>query len=162
MPSLEILMSKYEMLLMFKPALEAESPDQAIAGVETLLKQHKARMLRVEKMGRKRLASPIKKQPEAFMAVMAFEGDPASIAPLNRILRLNEELLRFCLVKHETMDATKPFMLTPVTAKDVKEANRLRSKARADQRQSGGGGYRSRQPYGTQGAAASEAAPSEE
>ena len=50
--------------------------------------------------GVKDLAYPILKQSKAFYAHFEFESEPSSIAPLDRALKNNEDVIRYLLVRN--------------------------------------------------------------
>jgi small subunit ribosomal protein S6 len=130
----------YEMLLIFKSGAESDNMDQLVKTVEQLLRQYRGKVLRSDKIGRKKLAYQIGKNKEALMAVLAFELDPSQITTLVRALKLNEDVLRATILRNDDLDPSRPFVLTPVTGKEPKEAGR------GGPRGGGGGGRDSRGP----------------
>ena len=53
------------------------------------------------------LAYPIKHEEKAYYAHFDFESDPGLIPPLDRKLKLNEEIVRYLLIKVEEKKNTK-------------------------------------------------------
>jgi small subunit ribosomal protein S6 len=115
---------RYEMLMMFKTNFEADSMDTLVVAIEKALDAHQAKMLRGDKMGRKKIAHLIGKHKEALMAVVGFDMAADQVSSLSRMLRLNEDLLRFMIVRNDKLDPEKPFNLNPITGKEPREPRR--------------------------------------
>ena len=58
------------------------------------------------------LAYPIKHEEKAYYAHFDFESDPGLIPPLDRKLKLNEEIVRYLLIKVEEKKNSKPSKTT--------------------------------------------------
>ena len=114
-------MSKYEALLIFKSNFENEGLDNVLTKVEADFKNNNAKIFRIDKVGRKKLAYEIQKSREGLIAVVGFEAEGASIKPLTAILNLNEELIRVVILRNDALDITKPFIVTPVTGREPRE-----------------------------------------
>jgi small subunit ribosomal protein S6 len=143
-------MNKYELLLVFKPVFEGDNLDTAVGAIETTIKNQKGKVLRTDKMGRKKLGYAIKKVREALVAVIAFEAPPEAAAVISHALKLNEDVLRATLLRNEELDPTKSFIVSPITGREPREintrggGNRRPSGDRGGNMggNSGGGGYR--------------------
>lgn len=120
-------MNTYEILLIFKPNPEFENLEQPVKTVEQHILGLEGELLRCDRIGRKKLAYPIQDLKDGFMAVLGFKLAPAAIKTLSNALKLNEDILRFTILRNEDLDPDKAFVLTPVTAKDVKESARGRA-----------------------------------
>ena len=130
-------MNKYEALLIFKSNFENEGLDAALAKVENDMKTHNAKIFRVDKVGRKKLAYEIQKSREGLIAVVGFEAEGSNIQPLTALLNLNEELIRCVILRNDDLDVSKPFIVTPVTGREPREVRGGR-----------GGGMRGGRPGG--------------
>lgn len=76
--------------------------DGLLSRVEKALKDAEASEVKVEKLGKKQLAYPIKKQTEGDYTVVNFDAAGAVIADLSSMLRLEQEaLLRHLLIKQK-------------------------------------------------------------
>ena len=56
---------------------------------------------KVDEEGLKTLAYEIKKNKEAHYMLFTFEAEPSSIAELERIYRITDEILKFIVVRKE-------------------------------------------------------------
>lgn len=131
-------MNKYELLLVFKPVFEGDNLDTAVGAVETLIKNQKGKVLRTDKMGRKKLSYAIKKVREALVAVIGYEAPPEAAAVINHALKLNEDVIRYTNFRNEELDATKPFIVSPITGREPRELN---TRGGGNRRPSGSGGF---------------------
>jgi small subunit ribosomal protein S6 len=113
--------NKYEALLIFKASFETEGMEAAIAKVEQALKDNGASPLRVDKVGRKKLAYEIQKSREGLIAVIGFEAPGSAIKPITNLMNINEELIRCIITRYDDMDVNKPFIVTPVTGREPRE-----------------------------------------
>lgn len=76
--------------------------------VEKFLKEAEASNLKSEKMGKKNLAYPIKKQTEAEYFLFNFDAPPSQILQLDRKIRLEQEaVLRHLLIKTKPVRESK-------------------------------------------------------
>jgi small subunit ribosomal protein S6 len=116
-------MNKYELLLVFKPVFEGDNLDTVVGTIETLIKNQKGKLLRTDKMGRKKLSYAIKKVREALVAVIGYEAPPEAAAVISHALKLNEEVIRYTNFRNEELDATKPFVVSPITGREPRELN---------------------------------------
>ncbi len=63
--------------------------------------------------GSKSLSYPIKHQNKAFYAHFEFSSEPSSIPPLDKKLKLNEDIIRYLLLRIEAKKARKPAKPAP-------------------------------------------------
>jgi small subunit ribosomal protein S6 len=92
-------MRKYELMVIF-PLEE----DQHRAGREQLLSDLSANGVEVEKtdeLGDRDLAYEVKKRKRGKYALLVIKSDPAKITVLDRIFKLNTNLLKYLFVRNE-------------------------------------------------------------
>lgn len=89
----------YELMVIFKPGVEVESVDGAIRVVENAVRQLRGKFLKVEKIGRKRLAYEIKKQHEGWIVNIVLQLSATQVKELRRQCSLNESILRAVLLQ---------------------------------------------------------------
>ncbi len=142
--------NKYEALLIFKSNFENEGLDGVLTKVESDFKNNHAKIFRIDKVGRKKLAYEIQKSREGLIAVVGFEAEGASIKPLTAILNLNEELIRVVILRNDDLDVSKPFIVTPVTGREPREMRGGRGRGGRDNREGGRPPRRPRQEDGAE------------
>lgn len=92
----------YELVIVAK----VDKSDQLISRVEKALKDAQASNLKVERLGKKQLAYPIKKQTDANYFVVNFEAEASAIDGFASKLRLEQEdLLRYLIIKKKQVKA---------------------------------------------------------
>lgn len=86
----------YELMLVAK----TEDAEALLQRVEKVIKETGDSSLKVDKLGKKRLAYPIKKQTDADYFVLNFNAQPDSIGKITSKLRLEQDdLLRYLFLK---------------------------------------------------------------
>ena len=93
-------MNKYEVMVIVKPA-EEEVTNATIEKVEALIARVGGTVEKVDRWGQRRLAYPVKKFTDGFFTLVNFEAAPAEIKEIDRVLKINDEILRHMIVKHE-------------------------------------------------------------
>ena len=93
-------MNKYESIIIINPTCT----DEAIKALEekvTGLINANGKVESVENMGKKKLAYEIKKFSEATYMLFKFEAKPDSIAELERVYRITDDIVKFIVVKKD-------------------------------------------------------------
>ena len=98
--------SAYETMYILRPDLGDEQIEQAIAKYENLLKEQGATNLQIQLRGKRRLAYEIGRQREGVYVQMNYEAPGTAIAPMERAMRLSEEVIRYLTLKLEEPTAT--------------------------------------------------------
>jgi small subunit ribosomal protein S6 len=91
-------MNKYESIIIVNPNVDEEGL-KALETKFTGLINENGKVESVENLGKKRLAYDIKKHKEATYMLFNFEANPSSIAELERIYRITDEIIKFIVVK---------------------------------------------------------------
>lgn len=95
-------MKHYELLLILKPTLTEEEAQQRVALIKEVLEKNGGEVASTIEMGTRKLAYKIKKFERGTYFVFYFTAPPASISEIERIVRINEDIIRFMTVKYET------------------------------------------------------------
>ena len=98
--------SAYETMYILRPDLGDEQIEQAIAKYENFLKDQRATNLQIQLRGKRRLAYEIGRQREGVYVQMNYEAPGTAIAPMERAMRLSEEVIRYLTIKLEEPTAT--------------------------------------------------------
>lgn len=72
-----------------------------IEKVEALIARVGGTVEKVDRWGKRRLAYAVKKFTDGFYVLINFEAAPAEIKEIDRVLKINDEVLRHLIVKHE-------------------------------------------------------------
>lgn len=101
-------MKNYELLTVFKPNLDVEEVEKAIAKIEENISNFDGKVLNVEKIGRKRLAYDILKFRDGFFTTFMLNIPAEKITEFKRQLKLTDSILRIMFVEiAKTKVATK-------------------------------------------------------
>lgn len=92
------MMNKYESVIIVNPNTD-EAGLKALEEKFTGLINENGKVETVENMGKKKLAYEIKKQKEAYYILINFKAKPDSIAELERVYRITDEIMKFIVVK---------------------------------------------------------------
>lgn len=94
----------YETTYIFRPDLGDEQVEQAINKYKNLLTEQGAENIEVQNRGKRRLAYEIKKQRDGIYIQMNYTGPGTAIAPVERAMRLSEEVIRYLTIKQDLPD----------------------------------------------------------
>ncbi|WP_013321572.1 30S ribosomal protein S6 [Gloeothece verrucosa] len=89
----------YEMMYIMRPDLLDEQVQQQINKYRDFLSEHKAEEIQIKNLGKRRLAYPIKKYTDGFYVQMNYKGDGKQVAPIERAMRLSDEVIRYLTIK---------------------------------------------------------------
>jgi small subunit ribosomal protein S6 len=93
-----MIMKPYEALVIFKTAGSEQDLSRHAAQFEDQIKKLGGRIATSQAMGRRRLAFRIAKQAEGFYHLVRFEAPAEQVRELDRMLRLNEQVVRFMIL----------------------------------------------------------------
>ena len=94
-------MRDYELVVIFHPTLGEDAIQQKLDRFHGLISGGDAEIKVVDHWGGRRLAYPIQKQTSGYYVVTQFFGDPTSLPELERIMKLDEGVLRYLIVVNE-------------------------------------------------------------
>ena len=93
-------MNKYEVMVIVKPA-EEEAINTLVGKIEALIARVGGTVEKVDRWGKRRLAYAVKKFTDGFYVLVNFEADPAEIKEIDRVMKINDEILKHLIVKHD-------------------------------------------------------------
>ena len=93
----------YEIIFIIKSTITDEEVTKTIDKVRGTVERGNGEVVRVENIGRKRLAYEVKKEKKGIYILMHFKGKGNLVFDVERTCRLDEFIIRFMTVK---MDAT--------------------------------------------------------
>lgn len=91
----------YETMYILRPDLGEEQVEQAINKYQNLIREQGAEKIEVQHRGKRRLAYEINRQRDGVYVQMNYQGPGKLIAPLERAMRLSEEVIRYLTIKQE-------------------------------------------------------------
>lgn len=94
-------MNKYEAMYIIKPTVEAEARTAVIEKFSQIITANGGTVESVEELGMKKLAYEINYIGEGFYVLVNFAADAALPAELERNFRINENIMRYIVIKKE-------------------------------------------------------------
>ncbi len=91
-------MNNYLLTLVLKPDQEEKARKELLDDVEKKLKGESGKS-KMDSWGTRDLAYPIKKQTKGYFVHFEFETDPRIAKDLDKVLKVEEDILRYLLVR---------------------------------------------------------------
>ena len=96
----------YETMYILRPDLGEEQVEQAINKYQNLIREQGAEQIEIQHRGKRRLAYEINRQRDGIYIQMNYQGPGSLIAPLERAMRLSDEVMRYLTIKQEVAEET--------------------------------------------------------
>lgn len=96
----------YETMYILRPDLNDEQVEQAIAKYENLVREQGGENIQIQNRGKRRLAYEINRQRDGIYIQLNYTGPGNIIAPLERAMRLSEEVIRYMTIKQEVKEVS--------------------------------------------------------
>ncbi len=98
----------YEHVVLFKSSLTNEEVEALVKKLEEAISSKDGKIIRIEDWGLKDLAYKVKKHKRAFYQMFVLEANGEVVSHLEKIEKIDENILRFLTVKFEGDDINKP------------------------------------------------------
>ena len=92
-------MANYESVLIARQDLGASQVSSIVSDLSNIIKKEGGEVVRVDNWGLKNLAYRIKKNRKGHYVVMNIAAPAKAIAEFERIMRFNEDIIRYMTVK---------------------------------------------------------------
>jgi small subunit ribosomal protein S6 len=96
-------MRQYELYLVIDAESEEEKVTALVERITQLISagdaETRGEVIKVEARGKRRLAYPIKRKQESHDIVLYFQTPPRALTEMERILKLDEQVLRHLIVR---------------------------------------------------------------
>ena len=96
----------YETMYILRSDLGEEQVEQGISKYQNLLREQGAEQIEIQHRGKRRLAYEINRQRDGIYVQMNYQGPGTLVAPLERAMRLSEEVMRYLTIKQEVTEET--------------------------------------------------------
>ena len=97
-------MKAYELLLFVAPSIDEESRAAVMKRIETTIAEGEGTVDNVDNWGKRKLAYEIDGLTDGDYTLIDFHADPANVAELDRVLRINDAVVRHMIVKRTDRD----------------------------------------------------------
>lgn len=92
-------MRRYETIFIVKPGAATEIIAGIVEKTTSIIKSYGGSMIRINEWGLKKLAYQIKKERQGYYVYIDYAGTPAAVTEMERIFKINDQLLKFMTVK---------------------------------------------------------------
>ena len=97
-------MKAYELLFFVDPNLDPETRLAVMKRIDTTIAEGNGKVDNVDEWGKRKLAYEIDKLTEGDYTLINFLADPASIAELDRVLRITDAVIRHMIVRRDDQE----------------------------------------------------------
>ena len=97
-------MKAYELLFFVAPSIDEETRAGVMKRIETTIVEANGTIDNVDNWGKRKLAYEINNLTEGDYTLIDFHADPDDIAELDRVLRINDAVVRHMIVKRTDRD----------------------------------------------------------
>lgn len=97
-------MKAYELLFIVAPTIDDETRAAVMKRIEATLAESNGKIDNVDEWGKRKLAYEINGLADADYTLIDFHADPTSIAELDRVLRINDAVVRHMIVARPDKD----------------------------------------------------------
>ncbi|MDR1285469.1 MAG: 30S ribosomal protein S6 [Campylobacteraceae bacterium] len=94
-------MRYYELLFVLRPTLTEEEAKAKVDFIKEVLEKNGAQIAARQDMGIRKLAYPVKKFERGNYTIYYFQAPANAIGEIERIIRINEEVIKFLTVKYD-------------------------------------------------------------
>lgn len=97
-------MKAYELLFFVAPTIDEEARAGVMKRIETAIAEGEGAIDNVDEWGKRKLAYEVNGLADADYTLIDFHADPQSITELDRILRINDAVVRHMIVNRPDRD----------------------------------------------------------
>ncbi|WP_296059282.1 30S ribosomal protein S6 [uncultured Ellagibacter sp.] len=97
-------MKAYELLFFVAPTISDEDRIAVMKRIETTIAEGAGKVDNVDEWGKRKLAYEINGLTDGDYTLVNFHADPQNVAELDRVLRINDAVVRHMIVKREDRD----------------------------------------------------------
>ena len=94
-------MRKYETMFIVNPDLEDDATEEIVEDVTTAIEETAGEISNIDKWGTRKLAYEIDNHKAGYYTVVNFAGEGETVNELERVYRLNDNILRFIVLRDE-------------------------------------------------------------
>ncbi len=97
-----IIINKYELMLIIDPAVEAERQTEILDRLRATVEDGKGTVVGTDAgapWGKRKLAYEIKGQTEGIYSVVTFTATPQTVAEVERVLGITDDVVRFITLR---------------------------------------------------------------
>lgn len=98
-------MRAYEVMFILSAEADEKVVGTAVDRIKKAIEPSGGSVINIDRWGRRRFAFEVDRQTEGYYVVVAFDAEPATVAPLERALTLADEIMRAKVtIRHDKKD----------------------------------------------------------
>ena len=97
-------MKAYELLFIIAPSTDEETRANTMNRIQGVITSAEGSVDNVDEWGKRKLAYEINGLTDGDYTLVNFHADPQNVAELDRVLRINDAVVRHMIVKREDRD----------------------------------------------------------
>lgn len=97
-------MKAYELLFFVAPSIDEESRAAVMKRIETTIVESDGAVDNVDEWGKRKLAYEINGLTDGDYTLIDFHANPANVSELDRVLRINDAVVRHMIAKRTDRD----------------------------------------------------------
>ncbi|MBM7624324.1 30S ribosomal protein S6 [Sporohalobacter salinus] len=94
-------MREYETMFILNPDLEDDITEEIVENIKNTIDESKGEISNIDKWGTKKLAYELDDHKAGYYTVINFNGKGETVDELERVYRLNDNILRFIILRDE-------------------------------------------------------------
>lgn len=94
-------MRKYETMFIVNPDLEDDATEEIVEKITDTIDENEGEISNIDKWGTKKLAYELDDHKAGYYTVVNFKGESETVDELERAYRLNDNILRFIILRDE-------------------------------------------------------------
>lgn len=92
-------MRRYEQIYILRPSLSEDEINKVVENTNQIITDEEGSVISNVKWGMKKLAYPIKKEPQGYYIFADFAATPAAVAEVERKFRIDDSVLKYMSIK---------------------------------------------------------------
>jgi len=100
-------------MLILNPAVEADRQSEIIDRLRATVEQNSGRVVGIDDWGKRKLAYEIAGNSEGLYSVITFTASPQTVAEVERVLRITDDVVRFMTVRLDSSATQAPSAAQP-------------------------------------------------
>ena len=126
-------MRAYEMIFIVDPDVLDEDVDQMSEKFGGIIDGLGGRVVKVDKWGKRKLAYKVKKRMKGNYVLLVFHGDDKVTAELERVIKLDDRVIKYLTIKVDKPAEDKPAEDEPAEDERVTEEKDIENEGIKDQ-----------------------------
>lgn len=124
-------MRHYEQVFILKPSLTKEESSLIIENIKETVTKNGGEIISFQDVGVRKLAYKVQKNPRGYYGVLYFKIESSKISELERVLKINEDVIKYLTVKFDTNKEIKAFH--NIIAKVSRKKESYKAKVKVDE-----------------------------